>query len=126
MSKTLNQSIGQIGENLAVKYLEGKGLKILFRNYRRRLGEIDIVAQEGDEIVFVEVKARKKFFGNLYGMPEDAVDKKKIKKIKNTAWNFLERYKYSLNDTKWRIDIVSIELNWKTRMAKVKHIRYIH
>lgn len=125
MAKTLNQSIGQIGENLAAKYLEGKGFKILFRNYRRKKGEIDIVAQEKDEIVFVEVKARKKFFGHLYGMPEDAVDRRKIKKIKNTAWNFLERYKYSLNDTRWRVDVISIELDWKTRMAQIRHIRYV-
>lgn len=53
------RSQGKAGEDIAANYLEREGLKILERNYRFERGEIDIIAEEGDELVFVEVKARR-------------------------------------------------------------------
>lgn len=123
MPKTSKQRTGELGENIAVKYLLSKNFRIIFRNYRKKFGEIDIVAQYNGELIFVEVKTRKKVFGNLFGNPEESVNKKKIKKIVKTIQNFLLTFQYPLSKTNWRIDIISIELNWKTRIAEVKHIK---
>jgi len=120
--KTQKQKIGKIGEDIAAKYLISHDFKVIYRNYRIKFGEIDIIAKKNQEIIFVEVKTRKKVIGNMFGFPEEAVDKRKLTKISNTGIHFLHKFQYSQN-TKWRIDIISIELNWKTRIAKIKHIK---
>lgn len=122
MSITNKQKTGKLGENIAVKYLKNKGFTIVCRNYRCKFGEIDIVAEKGSEIIFIEVKTRKKVLQNIFGTPEEAVDKKKINKIIQSANIFLESFKYSL-DIKWQIDIIAIELDWKIRKANLKHIK---
>ena len=70
MSATNRRRQGKIGEDLAAKYLERNGLRIIERNYRFERGEIDLIAEEGEELVFVEVKTRR---SNAFGAPEDAV-----------------------------------------------------
>lgn len=66
--------LGIEGENAAAKFLEKKGYRIISRNYKTHIGEIDIIAQDGNTIVFVEVKTR----GNeSFGKPFEAVNKRK-------------------------------------------------
>ena len=56
--RTPEQRLGELGERLAAEYVQKKGMRILEHNYRIRGGEIDLIAQDGDEVVFIEVKTR--------------------------------------------------------------------
>ncbi|MCU0450710.1 MAG: YraN family protein [Bernardetiaceae bacterium] len=93
---------GQRGEDLAAVFLQQKGYEILHRNYRYLRGEIDIVARQGQVLVFVEVKTRKSI---SYGYPEQAVGPGKQHLIKQTAEGFLVEHQHQ-GDI--RFDIVSI------------------
>jgi putative endonuclease len=80
------QDFGKSGEDTAVKYLESCGYEIIERNFSCKIGEIDIIAKEGDYLVFVEVKSRKNFD---YGFPIEAITKGKIRNIKKAAEFYL-------------------------------------
>ena len=97
------QQFGVKGETIAARHLKKKGYKILDRNYRTKLGEIDIVARDKDTIVFVEVKARR---SNQYGSPKWAVTPKKQRKISMAALFYLKETKQIR--AKARFDVVSI------------------
>ena len=97
------REIGDIGEEIAAKYLLSHGYRIIERNYHSRYGEIDIVAGFGEYIVFVEVKYRK---SNLYGEPSSAVDYKKQEKIKKTALKYIQDNEAGDKDI--RFDIIEI------------------
>lgn len=94
---------GKEGEKLAADFLKKNGYKIVEVNYRCPIGEIDIVARDKNEMVFVEVKARK---SSTLGYPEEAVGVKKQKKISQLACWYLQEKK--LNDTRARFDVVAI------------------
>ncbi len=77
-----NRKIGELGENIACKYLESKDYEIISKNYVKNHGEIDIIAKSDNVIIFIEVKYRK----NLkFGHPLEAISQKKISKILETA-----------------------------------------
>ncbi|MBP5200893.1 MAG: YraN family protein [Schwartzia sp.] len=76
------KKVGDSGEAFAAEYLAGKGLSILERNYRTPMGEIDLIAQDGRELVFVEVKTRK---SERYGQPALAVGPEKQRRILRAA-----------------------------------------
>ncbi len=95
--------LGDEGERLAEVFLRSKGYEILARNYRTRMGEIDLIARDGDEVVFVEVKARR---GSAFGYPEEAVDTKKLRKLFRTAERYLQEFDL---ETAYRFDVVAIE-----------------
>lgn len=103
VGKHTNKIVGDYGEELAVKYLKKNGYKILKTKYKTEFGELDIIAQDGDYIVFVEVKYRS---SDRYGMPNEAVDRRKQKKIRELAQAFLKDKHLT-----WmfaRIDVVEI------------------
>ena len=86
-----SQELGEIGEDVAAEYLQGKGYEILSRRYRQRFGEIDIVCCRRDEadvglLVFVEVKTRSP---TAFGRPEQAVSRQKMRRIYRTAKAYL-------------------------------------
>lgn len=81
------QALGQRGEDAAAGLLQARGYRILARNFRCRWGEIDIVAEEGGYLVFVEVKTRS---GRGFGAPAEAVDPRKRQRLRRVA----ERYLY--------------------------------
>ncbi|MCX8014420.1 MAG: YraN family protein [candidate division WOR-3 bacterium] len=97
------KKLGQVGEELAVKYLKSIGLKILAQNYRCHLGEIDIIAQDKNTIVFVEVKTRK---SNLIVQPFESVGYKKQMKIKSLAEYYLQEN--NILNYEARFDVLSI------------------
>ncbi|MDA8387558.1 MAG: YraN family protein [Nitrospiraceae bacterium] len=78
--------LGRSSERLAVKYLEKKGYRILRRNFRTRRAEIDIIAEDGPWLVFIEVKARS---SALFGAPQEAVGLKKQRKITEAALGYM-------------------------------------
>ncbi len=101
------RNIGRAYEDKAAEYLEGIGYEILERNFYTHFGEIDIVAKDGKTIVFVEVKYRKSV---SEGMPEEAVNAGKQKRIYNSARYYL--YKKQIGeDTECRFDVVAILKN---------------
>ncbi len=98
------QHVGQRGEDLAVKHLQRKGYKVIERNYRTRLGEIDIIAKHKGVLVFVEVKAR---MTRRFGPAKLAVTTAKQRKISMTALAYLKaNYK---TQPRARFDVVTIE-----------------
>ena len=112
----INKS-GVWGEIYASRYLRDSGLSILAGNYRRRLGEIDIIAKENNTIVFCEVKTR----GERYLFePFEAVDAAKQKKIKAAAALFLKESNYSVFS---RFDVIEVYLNSDLTLKKINHIK---
>jgi putative endonuclease len=97
------QQFGQTGETVAARFLKKQRYKILEKNYRTRLGEIDIIARDGDTIVFIEVKART---SDHFGNPKWAVTPRKQRRISMAALQYLKATKQS--DAKARFDVVSI------------------
>lgn len=109
------REIGNFFEEKSCVILRKEGYNILERNYQNRYGEIDIIAEKNDEIVFVEVKYRKtKKFGYGY----EAVDRKKLIKLFNLAQSYVQLKKYTAH--KVRLDCMSYldeELEWIKNMA---------
>lgn len=110
----IKKNLGSLGERVASLILSRNNYKILVRNYRNRFGEIDIIALDGDTLVFVEVKLRSNF---RFGLPEEAVSKTKINKIKKVGLEFWK--KNCPNVKKTRIDIVSIVLSDNNFLGKI-------
>jgi putative endonuclease len=99
----MKKEIGESGEAFARSYLKRKGYRIIQTNYRTPLGEIDIIAKDGDTIVFVEVKTRK----NLsFGYPHEAVTISKQKRLKRLALYYLKVN--NLVDARGRFDVLSL------------------
>ena len=99
-----SKGLGNYGEALAVKYLTNLGYNILDRNFTSKMGEIDIIAEDGEYLVFVEVKYRT---DTAYGLPFEAVTKAKQRKIKKTAQYYLLRH--NAFDKDCRFDIIDVQ-----------------
>jgi len=97
-----HNQLGQRGEQIAQNFLKDKGYKILHTNWRNRKLEIDIIAMDGEILVFVEVKTRQTL---LFGEPENAVDYKKKRSLIHAANAYVLKYRFQ-NDA--RFDIISI------------------
>ena len=106
---------GAIGEDLAVDYLKKKGYRIFQRNYRFEHGEIDIIAEDGNALVFVEVKARR---SKEFGEPEDAVTPRKREKIRATADGYL--FENNIDDKECRFDVIAID--YQGNKTEIRHI----
>ncbi len=111
------KQIGDIGEEYAVKYLKKCRYKILSLNYRKKYGEIDIVAENKEYIIFVEVKTRHE---NPMTLPVDAVDKRKQQRLIKTASAFLSENNI---DKFCRFDVCEVFVNSET--LKLVNINYI-
>ncbi len=103
MSK-VNLDFGKFGEKEAVLVLRDNGYRIICRNYKCFLGEIDIIAEDKDIICFVEVKARK---SDRFGISKEALSKQKQKQISKAAVNFLKERNFL--DRKARFDVVALD-----------------
>lgn len=99
-------TVGKKGEESAVRYLKKRGYRIIERNFRCKLGEIDIIAMDKNYLVFIEVKKKE---SPIFGNPVEAVDEKKQKQMEKVALSFL-KYK-GLRDVDCRFDVVSITLD---------------
>ena len=98
-----SRSVGGEAERRAAQYLETQGFKVIERNFTCRLGEIDLVCEEGATLVFVEVRSRK---WSRYGHPEESISREKKRRIANTARLYLLERK--LGERECRFDVVSI------------------
>lgn len=116
MNKENTHSKGQKGENLACEYLESLGYHILARNYIYCKKEIDIVAKDKNEVVFVEVKERAT---EVFGKPYEAVNIAKQRNIITVADNYIKKYNIDLEA---RFDIISITI-MPSSEPKIVHIK---
>lgn len=94
--------LGEMAEKRAVEFLRQQGYHIIAQNYRWRGGEIDIIARDGDFLVFVEVKARS---SSNFGLPEEAITEHKKHKLIMTAQRYIAQHKPELD---MRFDVVAI------------------
>ena len=105
---------GQEGEAIAARYLKRNGYKILERNYRNRIGEIDIIAEEKGTLVFVEVKTRR---NDRFGNPKWAVTFRKQQKISMVALSYLKELRMS--NRKARFDVVTVTEDLKKPTVEI-------
>jgi putative endonuclease len=113
------KDLGDLGEKIAEKFLKDKGYKILDKNFRySNFGELDIIAEKGDDIVFFEVKTRK-MTGPSEFLPEDNITRDKQKKLIKLAEIYLS--KNNLEDASWQIDILAIEV-YRNGNYDIRHI----
>ncbi len=97
--------LGRRGEDLAASHLRRRGYHILARNYRRRFGEVDLVARHRGQLVFIEVKTR---LSDRYGSPFEAVDRRKQRQLVLIARDFIARH--HLEDEVARFDVVAVTM----------------
>ncbi len=109
------QLLGRKGEQMAAATLHERGYHILEHNFRCRYGEIDLIAEEGDDLVFVEVKTRR---GVAFGRPEEAVHLTKRRKLAQVASYYLDLRAEA--DRSWRIDVVAIQFSQNGKFEEVR------
>ncbi len=106
--------LGSKGEDIAIKFLSKKGHKILFRNYKTPLGEVDIITKDNETIVFVEVKTRS---NESFGQPFESVDYRKQERLKRIALYYLKQNRI---ESPIRFDVISILL--RNGKNEINHI----
>jgi putative endonuclease len=117
-SQTHNQYLGRWGEEAARRYLITQGLEIVASNVRTAYGEIDVIAREGDTLVFCEVKTRRT---RTFGYPEESVNPRKQEHMRNAALDYLQTQ--DLLDADWRIDVLAVEKS-KDKSVKVTWFKH--
>lgn len=114
------RSTGQAGEKIAVELLRQNGFNILETNFKSKFGEIDIIAKDGDTLVFIEVKTRS---SQQFGLPEEAVGSRKIDHITKTIGNYRNTHKNLPEGD--RIDVVAIELGADGEVQRIELIKNV-
>lgn len=112
-------SIGRRAEDVAVRYLADNGLRVVCRNFRRRQGEIDIVAEDGETVVFVEVRSHST---GDFGSPAESIGSRKLRKLAMVASEYLEET--GRDDVAVRFDAVEVYFGWG-RLQRINHIQNI-
>jgi len=115
MSYDPRKSLGARGEQLAAQHLEREGYTILATNWRCTAGELDIIAQEGAILAFVEVRTRR---GSAGPTPEQSITPAKQAKLIELAQTYLQEH--HLTDTQWRIDFVAVEMDRRGVLRRVE------
>lgn len=111
------QRIGRRGEAEAARFLRRRGFVIVDQNVRSRLGEIDLVARDGDTLVFVEVKARR---GEQGDPPQAGVTPRKQARLGRLALSYLKARR--LSEVRCRFDVVGITVDEEDRVAAIRHL----
>ena len=111
------RDVGILGEKLAGDYLEECGYRIWETNYRCTEGEIDIVAEHGEFLVFVEVRTRR---GREFGSPEESITPAKMEKLRTLAARY--RQNHDELPESWRIDVVAVELDTMNNISRIEII----
>lgn len=112
------RKLGNWGESVAATYLEAQGYAILIRQWRCARGEIDLVARDGEELVFVEVRTRR---GESAGTPESSITPRKTQRLLHLAQEYL--LAHQLEEIPWRIDLIAIQLDPQGKLLRCEHIR---
>lgn len=113
------RELGRIGEEAAAKHITACGMKLLARNFRvGRMGEIDMIAQDGDTLCFIEVKARR---GQRYGTPAEAVSAAKQHTIIKVAQVYAAHHE--IDDMQLRFDVIEVYMGSNCEILWVEHIK---
>ncbi|MBM2827275.1 MAG: hypothetical protein HW403_1339 [Dehalococcoidia bacterium] len=112
------KEVGDWGERIAQSFLRGQGYHILETNYRCPHGEADIVAQDGECLVFVEVKTRR---SRSYGAPEESITPVKEARMSAVADHYLQSR--DITPDQYRIDLITVEVESPGRAPKVRLIK---
>ncbi len=110
------QRLGARGEATAVAYLQQQGYRLLERNYRCAVGEVDAVLIDGDMIVFLEVRSRR---GSAVGTPEESITRAKARHLALAAQTYLEAHDQA--EAPWRIDLIALELSRDGSLSRLRH-----
>lgn len=124
---TTRKHIGILGEDIACEFLQRKGFRIVERNYRKPWGEIDIIAEKGNEIRFVEVKSISReilpdFSREMDYRPEELVSSTKLRKVARTAILYMESMK---DDREYQIDVLGVIISENTRTARCRFFEQV-
>lgn len=114
-TKPTRRDTGILGEKLARDFLEKRGYRIRETNYRCHEGEIDIIAEQNNSLVFIEVRTKKSL---AFGSPEESITRTKMKKLRNTALHYQQNHD-NLPQS-WRIDAVLLELDRKGQPLRIE------
>ncbi len=113
--KTNNLKTGCLGEEIAKRYLENQGYRIIQENYRTKYAEIDLIAWHKKCLVFIEVRTKKE---ERFGTPEESLTVKKINKLLRNAMVYTAQRNYQGS---YRIDAVCIVLDGGQKLKRLKH-----
>lgn len=111
------RALGDFGERLAVQHLEAKGYEIVERNYRRREGEIDIIARLGNIVSFVEVRCRR---GSLMGTAVESLSPSKQRRLVSLAQAYAHEHEGRLEQC--RIDVIAVDLALDGTLLSLSHV----
>lgn len=117
MPSDRRRALGGFGESAAAAHLSRRGMALVARNWRCPLGEIDLVAREGDQLVFVEVRARR---GEAIA-PEETIGPAKARRLAALALVYLQAAGLP-EHTPWRIDLVAVVVDAAGRVSRLSHI----
>ncbi len=131
MAKSKKRKLGDVGEDIACKYLQNKGYSVLERNYWKPWGEIDIVAKKGNLLSFVEVKSVSReawYFPSKDGSrvasddhirPEENMHEHKLRRLHRAIQTYLMDRKVP-EDVSWQVDLACVYLDFSSRKARVE------
>ncbi len=127
-----NNIIGSLGENIACKFLSTKGFSIIQKNYRKKWGEIDVIAEKDHVVHFVEVKSVSRTYRLVNGgnpidgfMPEENIHPWKIKRLLRTINSYLSEKHLHDTDIEWQLDALVVVINQEEKKAHVRVIENI-
>lgn len=116
--KDTRRQTGRLGEQAAAEKAEACGFRILHRNWRCRTGELDVVAMDGETLVFIEVRTRTGTA--VFGTPQESVDGRKQRQVRNTAQVYIHnlgKYEYPI-----RFDLISIVMDREGSIRSIDHL----
>ncbi|OPH61693.1 YraN family protein [Paenibacillus ferrarius] len=116
--KDTRKQLGKFGEDAAEAFLIQQNYRILARNWRCRTGELDLIAEKDDVLIFVEVRTRRK--SNHFGTAKESVDYRKQRKVRETAQFYLHRFQQ--HERSVRFDVITIEMSADAEAPRVEHI----
>ncbi len=117
VKKMTRKETGALGEKIAGAFLENNGYRIVDRNYRCKEGEVDIIACQGNTLVFVEVRTKS---NRRFGSPEESITSAKSERMRGLAERYIQEHEHPA--TNWRIDMVAIEMEPGGRVKRIEII----
>lgn len=125
MAKSKKRQFGDLGEEIVCKFLEKKGYVVRERNYWKPWGEIDIVAEKGDFLSFIEVKSVSRESGREEGIrPEENMHPKKIERLHRTIQTYLLEKRVP-EGKRWQLDLACVFIDVPSRKARVEVLENI-